>query len=298
MTARILDTIPDFEKFARKAALESPVIREQLWRDLYHNAHPEIFETFFAEQPGREGMHALVRELGKVRVRVKDAAPLMPDLINEVESAVRKVLAVDVPGTAQEAREDVGRQAPGQLGGDSPGVSPLHVLMVGTFSTNGLAARLGDEVAVFHCLEWFAGPEPTQVLIAHEDTHAWHQLSLAAQPPQDLAWTTFYEGLAIQVSRLVVPGRPEHDYFWYGVAGFEDWPGECRTDEAKLLNKFKNSLDTEGSVDAFFGGGFVERKWRTGYYLADLLVGRLGRPIEELLKLTIEEGRQAIKDAL
>lgn len=295
MNARILDTIPDFEKFARKAGLESPVIREQLWAELYRDAHPEVFEVFFAEQAGREGMHALVRELSKVRMRVKDASPVMPELINAVEPAVREAIGMD-GGSGDEP--DGETQPGGELPGDGAGRSPLHVLMVGTFSTNGFAGKLGDEVAVFHCLEWFSGPEPTRVFIAHEDAHAWHMLKLGDEPPQDLAWTAFYEGLAIQVSRQVEPDRPEDDYFWYGIAGFEDWLGECRKDEDKLLEKFKGSLDEDDAVDAFFGGGFVEKKWRTGYFLADLLVGRMGKAPVELAAMTVEEGRRAIKDLL
>lgn len=294
MTSRILDTIPEFEKFARKAGLESPLIREQMWRDLYHDAHPEIFQAFFAEQSGREGMHAVVRELSKVRVRVKEAGPLMPQLINEVEPAVRSALGIDIDA---ENMEPAGQNGDG-LPGEQTGKSPLHILMVGTFSTNAFAGRLNDEVAVFHCLEWFSGSEPTRVLIAHEDTHAWHDLQLRDDAREDLAWNAFREGLAIQVSRAVVPERPEDDYFWYGVAGFEDWVAECRNDEAKLLKKFKNALGDENSVDAFFGGGFVERKWRTGYFIADQLVGRLGRPTSELVKMSIEEGSRAIKEAL
>lgn len=299
MTARILDTIPDFEKFARKAGLESPVIREQLWSDLYRNKHPEVFEAFFAEQSGREGMHALVRELSKIRVRVKEAAEVMSGLINEVEPAVRQTLGLGGSEAGAGAAESGGAAGEEEtLAGERVQTSPLHILMVGTFSTNGFAGRLGDEIAVYHCLEWFSGAEPTRVLIAHEDTHAWHQLKLGQKPPEDPAWTAFSEGLAIQVSRRVVADRPEYDYFWYGVPGFEEWLDECRKDEAKLLSRFKESLNTEHATDAFFGGGFVERKWRTGYFLADLLVGKMDRPINELAAMTIEEGRRAIKEAL
>jgi len=272
--AKILDTIPAFEKFARKAGLEGPLVREELWKDMYQADHKDVFDAFFASQGGREGMHALARELSRVRMKVNEALPEMSGLIEEIEPKVRKLLGV------------------------AADPAPLHVLMVGTFSTNAFVARLGDEVALFHCLEWFAGAGPTSVLIAHEDAHAWHQIALGESAPEDLAYTAFYEGLAIQASKAAVPERPADDYFWYGVAGFEDWLAECEKDEATLLKDFRKSLKRDDATEMFFGNGFIEEKWRTGYYIADLLMRRIDRPLDELAKLTIDEGRQAIKDSL
>jgi|GEM_PF-1269941 len=296
--ARILDTIPDFEAFARKAGLESPLAREALWKEVYYGSHPEVFEAFHEAQGGREGMHAVVRELSKVRMRVKDAQPVMPGLIEEIEPKVREAMGMD--GAPAQNPSGAAKLVPpaGDSTDDSGGKSPLHVLMVGTFATNAFVGPLGDELAVFHCLEWFSGSEPTKVLIAHEDAHAWHQLLLGSPPPEDLAWMTFYEGLAIQISRSVVPDRPEDDYFWYGIAGFKDWLGECRADEAKIMEKFRKSMDHKDASEVFFGSGFVEKKWRTGYFIADKLVAGLGKSLEELTHMSIDEGRKAILDSL
>lgn len=278
--ARILDTIPDFEKYARKAGLESPFQRETLWKEMYEQAHPEVFRVFYEGPGSPEGMHAVVRELSKVRLRVKKAAPEMPALIDQVEPAVKKALGLDISE------------------------QPLHVLMVGTFSTNGFVAKLGDDNAVFHCLEWFSDLEPTRVLAAHEVTHCWHQMAndLGEHLPTDLAWTAFYEGLAIQASRLTVPDRPEEDYFWYGIAGFEDWLEECRKKQDKLLKEFSKAVRSKKSADkandSFFGSGFVEELWRSGFFLADYLVSKLGRTLPELAAMSVDEGRQQIIGAL
>ncbi len=272
--ARFLDTTREFDAFARDAALESPLTRESLWRDRYRALYPQVFDAFFAGYGSPEGMHALVRELSKVRPRIKDAVPVVRGLIEEVEPAVRETLGVE--GSHE----------------------PLHVLMVGTFTTNAFVGRLDGDVALFHCLEWFSQPDPARVLIAHEDSHAWHEIVLGDKPPEDAAWTAFYEGIAIQASRAVVPDRPEEDYFWYGLAGLEDWLPWCREHRDSLLERFGDSLEEEEATERFFGKGLVEGKWRVGYFIADELVAKIDRPLQEMIRMSVDEGRQAIRDAL
>ena len=98
--------------------------------------------------------------------------------------------------------------------------SPLHVLLVGSFMTNATVSRVGDDVAVFHCLEWFQSPEGTRVLVAHEGSHGWHEIALERRgeraPDDDMAWMVFSEGMATEASRAAVPGMEAIDYFWYG----------------------------------------------------------------------------------
>jgi hypothetical protein len=273
--ARVLDTTPAFEEFARRAFLESPVVRERLWLDRYEAAHPEVFEAFHAIQPNQEGRNALVRELSLVRQKAREAAPVMNELIEEVEPAVQEVLGLP------------------------PALAPRHVLLVGTYATNAIVAPLEGEVTLFHCLEWFQSREGARVLVAHEDTHACHQLQLGEAPREDdAAWMAFYEGVAIQASRAVVPDAPEDDYFWYGHVGFEDWLPWCQEHRDDLMERFRSSLDDPAAVDSFFGGGLVEERWRVGFFLADELVAGLGRPLPELVTLSVAEGSRAIRAAL
>lgn len=272
--ARILDTIPDFVELARAAFLEDRATRRFLWEERYRDRHPQVFEAFFAGYGDPEQVPAVTHKLSDVRKSVEAAAPLMSGLIEEIEPAVRGLLRVaDVP-------------------------DPLHVLMVGTFSANAFVTRLDGDVAVLHCLEWFGEPEPHRVLVAHEDAHALHETLLDERPPQDAAWTAFAEGLAIRVSREVVPDRPAQDYFWYGVAGFEDWLPWCVENRDALLDHFRDVLDDDGATEAFFGGGMVEQQWRVGFYLADELVGSLGADLADLARMTVDEGRAAIRGAL
>jgi len=273
--ARLLDTIPAFEAYARKAGVESPLKREFKWRDEYRAAHPEVFQAFDAAFPSAGGLAAVVRELSRVRTRVDEAAPVMRRIVEEVDPRIPEVLGLPAEP------------------------APVHVLMVGTFATNAAVGRLGDDTAVFHCLEWFQTAEGARALVAHEGTHAWHQLQLGSTPPDDdLAWTTFSEGLAVQASRTVVPGLPEIDYFWYGHPEVEDWLPWCQASYGELLKHFRASLDIPEAIETFFGGGMVDGRWRVGFYVADSLVASLGRSLPELAAMTVDEGRAAVRDAL
>jgi hypothetical protein len=174
--------------------------------------------------------------------------------------------------------------------------------MVGGFTTNSAVGRVGDDVAVFHCLEWFQSPEGTKVLIGHEGSHGWHEIALEGRgeksPADDMAWLVFSEGLATQASRAAVPGQPEIDYFWYGHPEAQGWLPWCEQHFDELRKHVRASLDIPEAIETFFGGGLVDGKWRVGYYLADRVVAGLGRPLPELVALSVDEARAAVRDAL
>ena len=113
-----------FLAYAKSAAPEAPWLREDLWEKQYHSAHPEVFKAYAAHQ-GEPAPGHLSHRLYTVRQRVERAAPLWPSILDEAEPRVRAMLRA----------EDV--------------LSPLHVLMVGTFTTNAFVGRLGSEPAVF-----------------------------------------------------------------------------------------------------------------------------------------------------
>lgn len=279
--ARIRNTLPEFQRFAGSALDADPEDREEIWQERYRARHDDVFDVFFAEHGSRSGLPKLMRELRGLRARVQAAGKVMPELIEDVEPRVHELLGA----------------------GEEP--EPLHVLLVGTMSANAFVAPLGEDLAVFHCLEWFAGQESAQVLVAHEDTHAWHRRVVGSPPPDDLAWTAFSEGLAVQVSRQAVPDRPEHEYFWYGVEGFEEWLSWCRENEDMLRSRFCEALQEEAAseeppgeaMEQFFGGAFIEGHWRTGFFLADAMVASLEGDPAELYQLSTDEARSAIREA-
>jgi len=277
--ARIRDTIPAFEAYARKAGLESPLRREMLWKEHYQAANTDVFKAFDEATGGTEGgMAAMVRELSEVRKRVREAAPQMTAMIEEIDPHLAGIMDM------------------------APEPSPVHVLMVGTFTTNSAVGRLGDDVAVFHCLEWFQSPEGTRVLVAHEGSHGWHEIALAARgetaPEDDMAWMVFSEGLATQISRAAVPDAPEIDYFWYGHPEAQDWLPWCQQHARELRKHVRAALDIPEALETFFGGGLVDGKWRVGYYLADQVVAGLGKTLPELVAMSVDEARAAVAEAL
>ena len=273
--ARLLDTIPAFDTFARKVALQTPLQREAKWRELYESQFPEVFEVFDAAYGSPEGRTALARELSSVRDRVVEAAPVVRTHIEQIDPSLAAALEIPLEP------------------------SPLHVLLVGSFMTNAAVARVGDDVAVFHCLEWFQSAEGSRVLAAHESTHAWCELGTGEVfPEDDAAALAFAEGVAIEASRQVVPGLADQEYFWYGHPDVDDWLPWCREHRDQLVDAFASGLDAPETVEAFFGGGFVETKWRVGYFVADEVVRHLGLPLPELAHMTVAEGQAAVRAAL
>lgn len=271
--------MPAFEAFARKAGLESPLGRELAWKKTYQASNSDVFTAFDETVPTSEGgLQALVKELSSVRTRVREATPVMTQIVEEVDPKLPELLGVP------------------------PEPAPVHVLMVGAFATNSAVGRLGDDVAVFHCLEWFQSAEGTKVLVAHEGAHAWHQLAMdrtGQEPPEeDLAWMLFSEGLATQVSRAAMPEAAEIDYFWYGHPEAQGWLPWCEQHVEELRKHLRASLDIPEAVETFFGAGLVDGKWRVGYYVADQLVGSLGMSLPELAALSVDDARTATRTAL
>lgn len=272
---RIVDTTPEFEAFAQAAALESPYRRDEMWRELYEGAHRVLFDAFYAlpgmsRRPGR-----MTKELPAVRRAVGAASPALREIIGEVSPAVQEILGLPAEP------------------------APVHILLVGSAATNAVVGRVGDDVAVFHCMEWYRSPEGARVLTAHEAAHAWHRLTMAASPPDDdVAWTAFTEGFAIQVSRQVVPGRPEHDYFWYDIPGFTGWVEWCREHRQELTVTLRAALDDRAAAEALFDGEPKDGPPRVGYFVADALVASLQRPLTALVRTGVDDAVGLVRSAL
>ncbi|HUQ64433.1 MAG TPA: hypothetical protein VM121_11820 [Acidimicrobiales bacterium] len=274
--AHLLDTTADFDTFARKVGLDTPLEREVQWKARYESAYPLVFRAFYTGGGSPDGRPAVARELSRIKRRVAEAAPVMRAHIEEIDPVLGETL------------------------GMPPDPSPLHVLMVGTFSTNAVVAKVGDDIAVLHCLEFYQTPEGAKVLVAHEATHAWQRLATGdEQPPEtDPGWLAFSEGVATRASRELVPGVDETDYFWYGHPEVEDWLPWCQENRDKLLERFAGGFDESWTYEAFFGAGRVDDHWRVGYFVADEIVRRIDKPLSELVKMGVDEGKAEVKEVL
>ena len=272
---RIVDTAPTFAECAAAAALEAPFVRERMWRERYENAHPDVFDAFYAGVSSRRRPVAQVRELRRVRENARAGAAAMEALIADVEPAVRAALGV----------------------AETP--APVHVLLVGTGSVNASVGRLGEDVAVFHCLEWFKSADDWRVLAAHETAHALHEIRLGARPPEDdLAWTAFSEGLAVLASQRAVPDRSDQDYYWYGHPGFRGWMEWCREHRDQLRAHLRDHLDDFSIAETLFGAEKHQGHLRTGYFTATDLLASTGRPLAELVALDVDGAREVVRAAL
>ncbi|MGH9121056.1 MAG: hypothetical protein ACRDYC_03795 [Acidimicrobiales bacterium] len=279
--ARILDTIPTFHDFAKGAYLESPHVRATRWKALYQNAYPEVFEAFAAASGESDIPSLMARNLRAITERALAGEKVTIKLIEEVQPELIEALKAKGPSER------------------SPGSEPRHVVIVGNSSTNAVVGLLEGEVALFHCMEWFDTADTQRVLVAHETTHAFHQIALGEASPTDLAWMAFYEGLAIRASREVVPGRPEKEYFWYGYPEPRGWLAWCTENREALRDAMREGFTrTDDVADAFFGGGLVGGVVRAGFFIADDLVGAIGATLPELMAMSSDEGRTALLEVL
>lgn len=272
---RIIDTSKAFDAFAASVEMETPLIREMRWKETYEGGYPEVFDAFYTAQGSRDRPAGMLHNLSRVRRHAREAAAALPEIIEEIDAAVGKAL------------------------GFEPGQGPVHVMLVGTAGANAVVGRLGDEMAVFHSLEWFQAPEPAKVAAAHETAHGWHQMHLTEEEPlEDSGWPVFEEGLAVQTSRAVVPGRPEEEYFWYGLPGFEEWAKWCAEHATKLRHRLHHALEDPSKLGNMFGSGAVEGHHRTGYHVADALVAEMHTPLPELARMSPTDAASAIRDAV
>ncbi|MGH7687282.1 MAG: hypothetical protein ACREN2_10760 [Candidatus Dormibacteria bacterium] len=272
---RIIDTSQAFDAFAASVELETPLIREMRWREQYEDGYRAVFDAFYAAQGTSDRPAGMLHNLSRVRLHAQQAAAALPEIIKEVDAAVGAALGFDA------------------------GEGPVHVMLVGTAGANAVVGRLGDEMAVFHSLEWFQAPEPARVAAAHETAHGWHEMHLSGPAPvDDAGWPVFEEGLAVQTSRAVVPDRPDEEYFWYGLEGFDGWAAWCVENAGKLKHRLKHALEDPGKIGNMFGSGAVEGHHRTGYHVADSLVADMRKSLPDLARLEPTEAAAAIRAAV
>ena len=197
---------------------------------------------------------------------------------------------------------DVAARVAAVLKPDGP-VRIRFVAYVGAFEDNAFAYSADGVPVVNVPIE--IDPASGEVTVAHEMTHAFHMAvgRLSGGWERSIAATMLQEGLAIHVSREVVPGRPMASYIEYQAG----WLARAEANRRAILAGLRGSLAArdgetvfkftigEGSTglerEAYYGGWAVVQHLRDqGMTLAqiaripeDEMPTVVGRAIDEML---------------
>lgn len=278
LTVKVVDLSPRFLAFYQAARTAPDAeARFRLWQELY---------GFAAVPPTPEG-RAMAR-------RLLDAA--WPRYAAAVPAAEAGAMGMQPKPLA------ILRRVAEVLKLDAPAQIEL-VTYIGAFEDNAFSYR-GELPTVAIPLE--IDPAVRTRSLAHEGAHAVHMVvdHLSGGWERSVATTMLQEGLAIHVSREVVPGHP-----WaYYIESRPGWLKECQAKQRVVLEELKGKLalsdsDAVSSVtigkapkaglerEAYCGGWRVVQRMRDdGMSLADVaripeadMPARVGKVIDELL---------------
>lgn len=149
------------------------------------------------------------------------------------------------------------------LGYDQP-INLVVVYFVGGFENNPFVAPY-DENRLALCLPIENGE--SDILLSHELTHIVHSniANLTAEWERTIGSTILQEGLATQVSRLLVPGQPIELYIEHS----KGWLESCYENKAEILTGILPYLEDSSyeAVTKFtFGNGTTNRE-REAYFV-------------------------------
>jgi len=139
------------------------------------------------------------------------------------------------------------------------------LFFVGTFNNNAFVAPY-NESKMMLCLP--IEQQISDIVIAHELTHIVHAETACLEMnwKRPLAELILQEGLALQASKYIVPGRNDEAYIEMGME--EGWLETCYKHKAKILNGIIPYLSEERAevLEKFvFGSGTAGQK-REAYF--------------------------------
>lgn len=151
------------------------------------------------------------------------------------------------------------------LGYDQP-INLVVIYFVGGFENNPFVAPY-DENRLALCLPIENGESDIDILLSHELTHIVHSqtANLTADWERTIGSTILQEGLAQQVSRFLVPGKPTELY----IEHTKGWLKSCYENKSDIITGILPYLEDSSSevVTMFtFGHGTTNRE-REAYFV-------------------------------
>lgn len=143
-------------------------------------------------------------------------------------------------------------------------INLVVIYYVGAMENNAFVAPY-DEKRVALCLPVEEGI--TDITLVHELTHVVHSktANLSAAWERTIASTIMQEGLATQISKYLVPGKPDYDYIEYTVG----WLDSCESNKNEIFKgayPFLNDSSAEAVEKFTFGTGTTSHE-REAYYI-------------------------------
>ncbi len=219
----VVDLSPKFLAFYAAAKDEPDADKRfALWTSMY---------GFAAVPPGPRG-DAMARKL------VDAGWPKYPTALD--------VIRAGAPAMRPQPLE-IAQKVAAVLGADQP-MTLKVVAYVGAFDQNAFSYRGEDKVPVV-CVPLEMSAHDRAPVFAHEMTHAVHMevAHLSGGWERSIAATIMQEGLAMEVSRAVVPGRPFRSYIEFTPG----WYDRAHAHQRQILEGLLPVLDVKDGEQVF-----------------------------------------------
>lgn len=259
---KVINLVPKFCAFYEKAKDSSidEETRWNLWKEHYN---------FAAVPPGEQGQQMARR--------------LLANAWEKYHVHIGKIQNWSAE-TAEERIQECLKKIKALLGYDGE-IQIVVVFFVGGFENNAFVTFLENE-RVALCLP-IEDRGLSEIVLAHELTHIVHSHTarFTIRWERTIASTILQEGLATQVSKFLVPGKPDEDYIELDFR--KGWLASCHQKRIDILKGIYPYLDDSSSeaVTKFTIGTGTTNTEREAYYVGWKVVEYLlanGRTFKEI----------------
>ncbi|WP_168193876.1 DUF2268 domain-containing putative Zn-dependent protease [Lysinibacillus sp. SGAir0095] len=213
----LINLIPKFLDFYERANLEwlDDEERWKLWKENYN---------FAAVPPGEEGQKIAKSLFYGAWEKYKKN-------INYIENWKGNLTRV----------ENCLKEVKSLLGYDKP-INLVLIYFVGGFENNAFVAPY-DQERLALCIPIECGD--SDITLSHELTHVVHSKTANLTPnwERTIASTILQEGLATQVSKFIVPGKPDEKY----IEHKQGWFNSCKLVRAEIIKGIVPYFDDSSS---------------------------------------------------